>query len=515
MLRFQVKEKTRKAINKRKREIEQRLDRGNFPDHVPVFSTPTIDYEIAERVRGVSAGGLGVLVQVAKRLQLDEAINRRVPIFKLYAPYTESDHVLNMAFNILAGGTCLEHLELRRHDAAYMDALGATRIPDPTTAGDFCRRFDEPKIHALMETMNEKRREVWQAQPDSFLEEAVIDADGTMVTTLGERKEGIDINHKGEWGYHPLVVSLANTGEAMYLVNRSGNRPSHEGAGDYLNLAIHHCVEAGFRKIKLRGDTDFSQTQRLDGWHDRGITFVFGFDATPKLYEMAEELPETAWKRLVRPAKYEVKTKPRRRRPNVKQKIVEQREFMDKRTVTEHVAEFRYRPGACRREYRVVVVWKEQQEWKGQQRLFDTERCFFYITNDMTSPMEAIVWDANRRCNQENTIEQHKNGVHALTAPLDSLVSNWAYMVIASLAWTLKAWCALLIPVEEKNKKQHEHEKQRLLRMEFHTFRNAFINIFAQIVRTGRKLIYRFIGWTPWLDTFFRLFDHLRRPLRC
>jgi hypothetical protein len=57
---------------------------------------------------------------------------------------------------------------------------------------------------------------------------ARIDMDGTLVTTGGACKAGIDINYKGEWGYHPLVVSLANTGEALSLVNRSGNRPSHD-----------------------------------------------------------------------------------------------------------------------------------------------------------------------------------------------------------------------------------------------------------------------------------------------
>lgn len=100
------------------------------------------------------------------------------------------------------------------------------------------------------------------------------------------------------------------------------------------------------------------------------------------------------------------------------------------------------------RAYGVIVVWKDQREWKGQKHLFDTERCFFYITNNWTAPAEKIVREANGRCNQENTIAQGKNA-RVLSAPLDALLSNWAYVVIASLACSIKAWCALLAPVDE------------------------------------------------------------------
>ena len=122
---------------------------------------------------------------------------------------------------------------------------------------------------------------------------------------------------------------------------------------------------------------------------------------------------------------------------------------------------------------------------------------------------------ANKRCNQENVIEQQKNGVHAFQAPLDNLTSNWAYMVITSLAWSLKAWSALLVPVSPRWRVRHEAEKQKLLRMEFPTFRQAMINIPAQIIRGSRRLIYRLLSWNQWQPTFFRLWDQLQRPLRC
>ena len=501
--------KIKRQLLQRKGRIAARLDKKKIERVNPVFRDENIQYEVSDRTRAVACGGIGLIHQMVHRLELPRLITRSVPLFKVCAPYSEADHVLNIAYNLLAGGTCLDHLELRRNDEVYLDALGVQRIPDPTTAGDFCRRFTRDTIQALMEAFNTVRVRVWQQQPQSFLDHALIDADGTMVETQGERKQGIDINHKGQWGYHPLLVSLANTGEALYLVNRSGNRPSHEHAAEYLDRAVALCRRAGFRKITLRGDTDFTQTTRLDGWHEDGVQFVFGIDATKTLYVHAEQLDQNCWKKLQRKSAERSDVPRRARKANTKQPIVEQREYKDIRLMNEYVAEFRYCPTKCSREYRVVVVWKELEVYQGQRRLFDDARCFFYITNDFESSAAAIVAQANGRCNQENTIEQHKNGVHALTAPLDTLESNWAYMVIASLAWSLKAWSALLTPVSPRWQAQHEKLKQRLLRMDFATYRNALINVPAQIVRTGRKIVYRLLAWNPWQATFFRLADRI------
>jgi hypothetical protein len=308
---------------------------------------------------------------------------------------------------------------------------------------------------------------------------------------------------------------LANTAEPLYVVNRSGNRPSHEQAAAYFDRAIAVCRAAGFRKILLRGDTDFTQSEKLDAWDDDGVRFIFGIDAMPNLYEIAEKLPKSAWKELQRPPKYEVQTQPRQRPENVKQQIVEAREFEDIRLVREYVAEFVYRPAKCRKHYRVIVVWKDLEVYQGQNKLFDDSRCFFYITNAWGMPAEEVVFGANDRCNQENLLGQLKSGVRSLTAPVDSLLSNWAYMVMASLAWSLKAWAALLLPEQGRWQEKHREEKRKLLHMEFTTFRRAMMNVPAQILRSGGRLIYRLLAWNGWQHVFFRLLDQLRQPLRC
>lgn len=511
-----MNDKIRKQLAGSKRRIERRLDKwDNSGCERPMMTASNIHYEIADRARGIAAGGIGAMHLMVKRLGLAEAIDRRLPLFKVHLPYHESDHVLNIAYNLLAGGTCLEHLELRRNDEAYLDALGARRIPDPTTAGDFCRRFDAGDVDGLQDVFNETRVKVWKQQPRAFFDEATIDGDGTMVETAAGCKQGIDINYKGQWGYHPLMISLANTGEPLYVVNRSGNRPSHEGAARYFDKAIALCRRGGFRRIRLRGDTDFTQTAHLDRWDEAGdVRFVFGIDAMPNLYEIVENLPDCAWKLLKRPPKYQVKTTPRRRPEKVKDQIVEQREFKTIRLQREYVAEFEYRPTLCKKSYRVVVVWKDLDVTQGQRKLFDDSRCFFYITNDRDQPPEEIVFEANDRCDQENLVQQHKSGVRSLTAPVDTLVANWAYMVMAGLAWSLKAWAALLLPETGRWQEKHRGEKRKLLRMDFATFRNAVINMPAQIMRGGRRIVYRLLSWNTWQSAFFRLLDQLARPLR-
>jgi hypothetical protein len=510
---FQVKCSISQRLAGHKRRIRNRLNRANgiakydraYTGAPPVLQATGIQYELAEKTRGIAHGGAPLMLRVAGQCGLMDAIDRQLHLLKIHAPYHESDHVLNLALNALCDGDCLQDIELRRNDAAYLDALGAASIPDPTTAADFCRRFSVADISSLNHAIDEARLKVWGQQSPEFFEEAVIDADGTIVETLGECKAGMDISYDGRWGFHPLVVTLANTGEVLRLVNRSGNRPSHEGAADMSDECVELCRQAGFRRIRLRGDTDFSQTRHLDRWHANGVVFSFGMDTNPKLAALAENLPETAWKKLQRPAKYAVRTQPRGRRRNIKRAIIRRREFLHLELKSEQVAEFPYRPYACGRDYRMIVIRKNISQEKGEKVLFDQIRYFFYISNDPNRTSTEVVFDCNDRCNQENQIAQLSGGVGALQAPVDNLVSNWAYMLMTSLAWTLKAWAALLVPVNNGCRTQHTEERRQLLRMEFKTFVNGFIRIPCQIVRQARRRIVRVLNWNPYLPAFFRL----------
>jgi hypothetical protein len=512
-----TRERNRRLLRQRRRRILNRIENRPGPERDrPMMTASNIHYELADRVHGLSAGGIGAMLLLARRTGLINDIDRNLHLLKRHLPYHESDHVLNIAFNILSGGKHIEHLELRRNDEVYLNAMGAERIPDPTTEGDFCRRFSEPDVVTLLDTINAARQRVWDQQPPEFFTEAILDVDGTLVGTDAECKQDIDIAYNGTWGYHPLLISLANTAEPLYLVNRSGNRPSHEHAAESLDKMIDLCREAGFRHIRMRGDTDFSQTAHLDRWDSAGdVSFIFGIDAMTNLKALADDLPADAYSFLERPPRYEIKTTPRQKPERVKPVLVKEHGFKTIHLLEEMVAEFDYRPVACRKSYRLIVLRKRLGTDKGQLRLFEEYRYYFYITNDRTTPAEEIVFAANDRCDQENLVAQLKGGVHALTTPVDDLVSNWAYMVMASLAWTLKAWSALMVPVSPRHAAKHEAEKRTLLRMEFATFCAAVIQMPCQIVRSGGRLIYRLLSWNPWQGVFLRLVERLHGCWLC
>lgn len=510
--------KLRQQLRKRNRQIQQRIDKKNWSGTSPMIKTAAIKYELTDKQQAIVAGGIGTIMQLIQKLDLRKEINQAIPLLKLHLPYDEADHVFNIVLNLLAGGTCLEHLELRRTDEAYLNAVGAERIPDPTTAGDFCRRFDQWNILQLMTAFNRVRQRVWKQQPDEFFDVATIEADGTMVETDGKRKEGIGMNYKKQWGYHPLVVTLANTGEPMYVVNRSGNRPSHEHASFYFDLAIAQCRKAGFRKMVLRGDTDFALTENFDRWDDEGVEFTFGIDAMPKLVGIADSLKKTAWRPLRRRRKKSPIAARRRRRPNYKQEIVVEKGYRNKRLQGEQIAEFDYQPGKCSRSYRVVVVRKHIEVTEGQLKLFNDTPYLFYITNASRASKSdrQTVFAANDRCDQENTIS-HLKSCGALTAPLDNLTSNWAFMVIASLAWSLKIWSGLMIHPSGSaaNKKREQETKRRVARMEFSTFRQTLMQVPAQIIRRSRQLVYRLLSYRESMEPLLLIHANLSRPLRC
>jgi hypothetical protein len=488
--------------------IGRRLEAAVAPnDSGPVLGRANVAYELSERSRGVAHGGMGLIAGLVASVDLAGEIDSSLELLQVHRPYFESDHVLNIAYNVLCGGKSLDDIELRRGDRVFLDALGTPALPDPTTAGDFCRRFDEKSVMALQAAVNWARLKVWSRQDKSFFDQtAKIDADATIVGTDGQTKAGMNISYNGIWGYSALVVSLANTGEPLFLGLHGANRPSHEGAVALYDQAIAVCRQAGYTDILLRGDSDYSLTSEFDRWDADGIRFVFGYDARANLVEAAEGLPDDLYRELAARAERQIATKARTRPANIKDGVVRQRGYKTIRPKKEEVVEFDYRPGKCAKDYRVVALRKNLSIERGDNVLFEEHRFFFYITNDRTLTADQVVAEARGRCNQENLHAQLK-GARALHAPVNTLVANWAYMTMASLAWSIKAWCALLLPVTPRWADQHLKQRRALLAMEFRTFQQAFIDIPCQIIRHARQVRWRIQAWNPWLGAFFRLAD--------
>lgn len=492
-------------LAKKKEEIENRLDeaRNKHSYQETELSSRKVKYDFSERIGAMVNGGLGAIHNLVCSIGLAKDINSKLSLLKVHKPYHESDHVLNLAYNSLCGGMTLDDIELLRNDQNHLNALGTDSIPDPTTAGDFCRRFKEKDIISLMDVVNNNRVKVWHKQPESFFEIANIDIDGVIVETKGECKEGIGLSYNGKWGYHPLLVSLAETKEPLYIINRSGNRPSQDDCGTWLDKAADLCKSAGFKKVRLRGDTAFAVPSLFDAWDENGIDFVFSNAAHPHLVETANVFDEpNDWEELKR----KIQKKFERERPeNIKQKIVEEKGYLDMKMKKEDIIEFLHRPSKCTKEYRVVAIRRLISVQKFGKELFEEFRYFFYITNDTSLNMYEVVKQSNIRCDQENLNEELQNGTRSLKAPLNTLNANWAWMITTSLAWTFKSWAAMLLPSEGVTKQQHEVDVKTLMKIEFRTFVNRFIKIPAQVIKHSRYVTLRFLSWRKDLHILFRL----------
>jgi hypothetical protein len=310
----------------------------------------------------------------------------------------------------------------------------------------------------------------------------------------------MDYSYNGQWGYHPLVISLHNTREPLYVINRPGNAPSHLDSAKWIDKSLDLVCDQ-FKKVQLRGDTDFSLTAHFDKWDDRCI-FIFGVDAMPNLVNIANEIDEADWQDLPKKPKYLVKTRRRRRSVNVKKQVVKRLKFKKIQTEAEYFCHFTYRPVKCEKTYRMIVLRKTLKVVKGDMDLFDDVRYFFYITNDWKRSTAEMIQFYRNRSDHENDIEQLKNGVKALTPGSNSLLSNWALMAIASMAWDLKAWFGLLLPYRPLG--------LSIVRMEFKRFLNSFIRIPCLIIRTGRRIYYRIVGYNDNLQHVLRFSEAIR-----
>lgn len=498
-----MKAKKRKKAKKRQQKLHQRLAHKDFTSpSQPLLGPVPLCYELSDRTRVIPMGGLGAMHTLVTKLHLPELLNAQVSVLQRHLPYWESDHILSQCYNILTGGNTLQEINRLRLDEGYLEALGVERLPAPSTAGDFLRRFEAEDLVSLQEAINQARQPVWQQMPRQRRALATLDLDGTIVETEGQCKQGIDYcAYKRQWGYGPLLISLAQTGEVLYVVNRPASQPSHQGAAAWVQRALPH-VQSAFETVWLRGDSAFSLTQQFDGWDQDGVLFIFGYDAYANLIEQAEALPAEEWETLERPPNYEVKTKPRTKPENVKEEIVQQRGFEQIETVHEDVAAFPYQPTACKKAYRMIVLRKQLKISKGGEKLRDEIVYFFYSTNDWMAPTRELMLFYDERGGQEHLIGQLKNSIPVFHAPTDTLEANGAYMIIAALAWNLKVWYGLLLDQPER--------QQHIQRMGFKQFLECYIHIPCQILHAGHRLIYRIVQFTTDTLSVLQTFEHLK-----
>jgi hypothetical protein len=436
-------------------------------------------------------GGLVLAQQFVRRFGVAKRLDDALMLFKRHAPYHESDHVLALAYTLYADGTCLEDQGALQGSEAVRRLVGACRIPDPTTAGDFLRRFKtSQEVEQLSGTIDEVEETVWSKLARNVRrhrkkhEFALVDLDGHIKPLYGVQKEGADFSYDGRWSYQPLVVSLGGSGECLKVVNQPGSARPSDAAAKAVKEVLP-MVRRHFRNAIVRGDTDFDRSDVYNEAIDAGAYFAIGGRLYPNRAALVEAISEASWKPFIPGADRKARSEPSRheRTANYRQKKAEDRRFRTLRTVKQWVSEIAYQPaglaGACRMIVRRILI----EERDGQGALFEHFRYRLVLTNLPRSYTAGQVVDITyQRCDQENVIEQFGAGIAGWRMPVAEFMGNSAWLQIARLAWNLGKWIAqIALPSE-------------VVRWEWKRFRRHFVYIAAKVLKKGRRLVVRLAG---------------------
>jgi len=446
------------------------------------FRHPKLRAEM-ESTDSTAYGGLALAARLAARLRVPQAIDARLSLLRSHRPFHESDHVLTHVYNLFVGGTAIEDIADLQHSEPVRRILGASRIPDPSTAGDFLRRFNETAVKELDCAIDEIHGRAWRSfYGAKKAKRGVVDLDSHVRHVYGNQKEGADFTYKGGFGYHPLVISLAGTQECLRLVNRPGNVSSAEGAAAHLKELVP-MLTSRFQKVLVRGDSAFARQEIFEVCDEHGLSFAMVSPAHRNFEEIAESLPNCSWQPFlpheVRPARG---SRRRKRGVNRRRRCARRRGKRDLKLEKQWIAEIDYRPARSERTYRLIVR-RQRIEESNQGELFEMWRYRYVISNLPKSvPTDQVVRETYRRCDQENVIEQLQGGIAAMRMPTGGFLANHAFLVCARLAHNLKAWLAMLaLPVET-------------MRWEWKRFRKAFVYIAARVVLTAGAHVLRLAG---------------------
>lgn len=450
-----------------------------------------------ERPDVTSLGGLVLPLAALRRLKAAEVLDRRVKVLKMHLPYHESDHVLCQALMLYAGGTCLEDMAMLQQDEAVLKMLGAERTPDPTTSGDFLRRFvPDGKLEELRSAIDELQERVWsnpkrwnwrkRRRSKEKRPLVVLYLDGKTKEISGVTREGADFDHKGRWSYNVLVASL-DDGECVALRLRPGNVRSSDGAADLLDEVLPRLL-ALYQTVLVVADSDFDRFDLRYACERHQCYYAF----VGREYENRPALAEscTNWRPFrtrahrLKAAERERKGKSfkkRRKKHNRRRKTARQRGYVDLKLVRQHVGEVAGPDGA-----RLVLrrqLIDEERGKPGQRELWEVERYRYIITNLPRDWSPADIVDLTyQRCDQENLIEGMGSGIAAWRMPVAEMRGNAAWLEIARLAWNLGKWIA------------HIALRNEVARWEWKRFRRAFVDFAVQVVRAARQTRVRILG---------------------
>jgi len=456
-----------------------------------VMRHPLLHLESDSRGEITHYGGLVLAQQFVRRFRVAQRLDDALTLFKRHAPYHESDHVLALAYTLYTDGTCLEDQAALQGSEAVRRLVGACRIPDPTTAGDFLRRFRTAQdVEHLSGGIDEVQEAVWSKLPRSVRrrrkkhELALVDLDGHIKPLYGVQKEGADFSYDGRWSYQPLVVSLGGSGECLKVVNQPGSARPSDAAAKALQEVLP-LIQRHFRNAIVRGDTDFDRSDVFNEAIDAGAYFAIGGRLYQNRAALVEAIAEQDWKPFVPRADRQQRSGPSRRgrTANYRRQKAQERGYRTLSTVKQWVSEIAYQPAGLCSPCRMIVRRILIEEDNGQGALFEHFRYRLVLTNLPRSYTPREVIDITyQRCDQENVIEQFGHGIAGWRMPVAEFMGNSAWLQIARLAWNLGKWIAqIALPSE-------------VVRWEWKRFRRHFVYIAAKVLTMGRCLVVRLAG---------------------
>jgi hypothetical protein len=385
-----------------------------------------------------SFSGLRFVFDLAHRLGLTQNL-QKLTVKKRRRGIPIEDFVLSLASNFIVGGDSFSDLEVLRQEEVTRELCYKLQVPAPTTAGERLRTFSLGHLYQMAAT----NRTLVGTILDRVggMGPLIVDADSSIFEVHGYLKEGARYGYTRVRGLHPLLAFLNEERLLLGVRLRSGNKASAHGATDFLHDVLKPLPKD--REIRLRMDAGFYARDIESFCVRRDLKFSISAKLTERLVKAILALPETAW----RAYPWE-----------------EGAEW----------AELRYQPKNWSRPYRLLV--KRTPWYEKEQRVLGEYFHTAVITNLGGAGSSLIRYHLGRG-GMENYIEEFKNGVGAGHLPSQRFLANWAWLLIAALAYNLaQAFKLLLLP--------KHHRADQLKKLRLHWF-----NVAGRWVRTARRWI--------------------------
>ena len=405
--------------------------------------------------------GLSLFYAMAEILKIPKSLDDHVQVKQRDSGYPESEHILALAANAFVGGDFLDDLEALREDDAIKMAIGRKEIPDPTTAGDFCRRFSRGHILQINKAFAEIEHEVYKKRKD--VSDLTIDVDAKVHEVYGKKKQGAAKAYNGVYSLQPMYAFADETDELLHVEVRSGNTHPGAKAVSYLRR-LAKKIPSSVEKIYRRSDSAFYNREVVEFCEEKGWEFSITADQTAALLRAINTLAPDAW-------------------------------CQDTEDAEIAYGEFTYNPVKWKKGCRYLVRREREKEKQGQKALFEKYSYYVVVTNKEGEVKALMKTHAGRgRC--EKRIGQFTNEFLS-HLPLKEFMANWVYLLCAQLAYNLSLWIRDLV-LPKGYRKKHIKRIRRTIGL-----------IASKVISGGRQISLRISLLHHWWRDFVQAWEKI------